>query len=75
MLDSVDRPCAELTQPLARRRDLSIFRVLLAGHLHAAEPLDHFAGQQPLAIDPQQLAQGVRIATVGFLLGPLLRLD
>ena len=39
-----------------------------------ADPLDTLARQEPLAVDPEDLPKGVRVAAIGLLLGVFLGL-
>ena len=54
---------------------LPVFGVLLASAAARDARLDPLPRQQPLTVDPQQAAELMGVAAVGFLLRPFLGLD
>ena len=53
-------------EPLPQLGQMPVRLLLRAWHKHGPYPLDSISAQQTVAIDPQQLAQGVRVAPVGL---------
>ena len=62
-------------QPVAQLRQVPVLLFLLAGKMDPAYSLHAITSQQTLPINPQQLAQRVRITAIRLPLGPLHRLD
>ncbi len=75
VFDLVDRPRPLPAHPLPHGCQLPIFGLTLRRRLDATHAFHPSARQQPTAVDPQQAAELVGVATVGLLLGPLFRLD
>ena len=65
-MDLVNRLRPLPHQPFTHRGQSPVRELFFTGQMHGSHPVHAISAQQTLAIDPQQFAQGVRIAPVGL---------
>src|SRR6516162_4959915 len=71
----VDQARPGLADLLAQRRQPPVLLVRAPGDIHLTQATDGFALQQPIPIDPQQLAQRGGVSSIGFAFLAFLGLD
>ena len=74
-MDLVERLRPPPHEPFPQLGQMPVRLLLRAGQMHGPHPLHAIPAQQTLTIDPQQFAQGIRIAPVGLVGGASQRLD
>ena len=75
VLNLVDRARALPGDSSSQRRELTIGVIRRRGRYDLPNAQHLLAGREPVAVDPQQIAEGSGVATVGFSLRSLLGLN
>ena len=74
-IDFVDRSRTKLAQAFSQHRQLPVFGLALSWRLYATNAFDHLPRQQPMPVDPQQAAELVDVASIGFSFGSCFGLN